>query len=69
MRVRESNSRQRVRDQEFAPVAIEAEAAGAGALGIVENRGARLFDRRIGKIAREREPKIERGAVHRAVVG
>ena len=67
MCVRESNPRQRVRGQEFAPVAIEAESAGAGALGVIENRCARSFDRRIGKIGRMSEPKFERGAEHRAV--
>jgi hypothetical protein len=55
--------------QVFAPVPIEAEACGAGALCVIQDCGARLFDRRLGKVARVGEPKLQRGAAHRFFAG
>jgi hypothetical protein len=53
--------------QEFAAVPVKAEASRAGALGIIEQCGAGLFDRGLGKVARIGEPKLKRATASRVL--
>jgi hypothetical protein len=48
--------------QKFKAVPRKAEARRPGALGIIEQRDARLFDSGLSKVARIGEPKLKCGA-------
>ena len=69
MGVRERHARQGMSGQEFAPAPHRLKAGGASALSFIQDGQARLFDRRLGKVAGTGEPELKRGVSYRVFAG